>query len=105
MVKLTQIVDLFSYITNIFVSHICIHFLPTCPISTSLADNPPQTGVMSSVTPGYEDTPLHGGLGVKPTLGNCKQGTKGEFPIVSSSSSMLEEPVWVNEELKEYNAK
>ena len=33
-------------------------------------------------------------------------GVKGaEFPIVSSSSSMLEEPVWVSEEPKEYNGK
>ena len=28
-----------------------------------------------------------------------------EFPIVSSSSSMLEEPFWVSEVPKEYNAK
>ena len=27
-----------------------------------------------------------------------------EFPIVSSSSSMLEEPVYVSEEPKQYNA-
>ena len=30
---------------------------------------------------------------------------KAEFPIVSSSSSTLEEPVYVSEEPKEYNAK
>ena len=28
-----------------------------------------------------------------------------EFPIVSSSSSTIEEPVWVSEEPKEYSAK
>ena len=28
-----------------------------------------------------------------------------EFPIVSSSSSTLEEPVWVSEEPNEYKAK
>ena len=30
---------------------------------------------------------------------------EAEFPIVSSISSTLEEPVWVSEEPKEYNAK
>ena len=58
-----------------------IDYISTRPISTSKADNPPPTGVMSSITPGYGDTPVQSGLGEKPLLGNCKQGA---VPVIGN---------------------
>ena len=51
----------------------CIDYVSTRPIRTSLANIPPPTGVMSSVTHGYGDSPVQLGLGGKPPNEGCKQ--------------------------------
>ena len=66
-----------------------IDYLSTHTIRTSLTNNPPTTGVMSSVTSGYGDTPVQSRLGEKPLLGNCKQGAVPEIGNLKADGHIL----------------